>query len=330
MAVDRKGSRLLIANFRPRRPAGEAAAELAPDVKVDDVPAYVMVSCSTAPGTVVPPAAEWTARDAAGAAGVDARGRIEGWHPAARAIVAGHGAGLDVHDPVRLPRAAEESWEPIARDASSATRPTACCRRSAWAPTSRSTTPRCSSTSWTGTAAARPSCSRRIGAYEAQMRELAYPILRMTLDHDKNFGGGGLQRGRRADGASRRRVVTGRLAGKVASRHRHRRRHRPGHRGAVRPRGRPRRRLRPATPGPSQETVDLVRAAGGRMDAVAPVDLSTEDGARALGRRGGRARPAASTSWSTTPRRSGSARSTSCPTPTGRSPSATSSTSCSW
>jgi meso-butanediol dehydrogenase / (S,S)-butanediol dehydrogenase / diacetyl reductase len=33
-------------------------------------------------------------------------------------------------------------------------------------------------------------------------------------------------------------------------------------------------------PGPSQETVALVRAAGGRMDAVAPVDLSTEDGAR--------------------------------------------------
>jgi meso-butanediol dehydrogenase/(S,S)-butanediol dehydrogenase/diacetyl reductase len=32
--------------------------------------------------------------------------------------------------------------------------------------------------------------------------------------------------------------------------------------------------------GPSQETVDLVRAAGGRMDAIAPVDLSTEDGAR--------------------------------------------------
>jgi hypothetical protein len=26
----------------------------------------------------------------------------------------------------------------------------------------------------------------------AQMRETAYPILRMTLDHDKNFGGGGL------------------------------------------------------------------------------------------------------------------------------------------
>jgi meso-butanediol dehydrogenase/(S,S)-butanediol dehydrogenase/diacetyl reductase len=32
--------------------------------------------------------------------------------------------------------------------------------------------------------------------------------------------------------------------------------------------------------GPSRQTVELVRAAGGRMDAIAPVDLSTEDGAR--------------------------------------------------
>jgi NAD(P)-dependent dehydrogenase (short-subunit alcohol dehydrogenase family) len=33
-------------------------------------------------------------------------------------------------------------------------------------------------------------------------------------------------------------------------------------------------------PASSAETVDLVREAGGRMDAVAPVDLATEDGAR--------------------------------------------------
>jgi meso-butanediol dehydrogenase/(S,S)-butanediol dehydrogenase/diacetyl reductase len=32
--------------------------------------------------------------------------------------------------------------------------------------------------------------------------------------------------------------------------------------------------------GPSRETVELVRAAGGQMDAIAPVDLSTEMGAR--------------------------------------------------
>ena len=35
--------------------------------------------------------------------------------------------------------------------------------------------------------------------------------------------------------------------------------------------------LHPAT---SEETVELVRAGGGRMDAIAPVDLATEDGAR--------------------------------------------------
>lgn len=33
-------------------------------------------------------------------------------------------------------------------------------------------------------------------------------------------------------------------------------------------------------PGSSQETVDLVRSAGGRMDAIAPVDLADEEGAR--------------------------------------------------
>src|SRR5580700_9486917 len=33
-------------------------------------------------------------------------------------------------------------------------------------------------------------------------------------------------------------------------------------------------------PETSDETVELVRASGGRMDAVAPVDLASEDGAR--------------------------------------------------
>jgi 2-polyprenyl-6-methoxyphenol hydroxylase-like FAD-dependent oxidoreductase len=33
-----------------------------------------------------------------------------------------------------------------------------------------------------------------IGAYEQDMREVAYPFHRMTLDHDKNFGGGALQK----------------------------------------------------------------------------------------------------------------------------------------
>jgi 2-polyprenyl-6-methoxyphenol hydroxylase-like FAD-dependent oxidoreductase len=41
-----------------------------------------------------------------------------------------------------------------------------------------------------------------IGAYEAQMRETAYPILRMTLDHDKNFGGGALAEAQGGDAAA--------------------------------------------------------------------------------------------------------------------------------
>ena len=47
---------------------------------------YLMVSCSVAPGTVIPPAGEWTGgtpamlRDAMLAA-------IGGWHPALRGIV---------------------------------------------------------------------------------------------------------------------------------------------------------------------------------------------------------------------------------------------------
>src|SRR3984885_7009436 len=36
-------------------------------------------------------------------------------------------------------------------------------------------------------------------------------------------------------------------------------------------------------PAASAETVRLARAAGGRMDAIAPVDLATEDGARRWG-----------------------------------------------
>jgi len=85
IAADRKGSRLLIAVYRPRQRAADAAAAIAPDVTLEPVEDYVMISCSVAPGTVIPPAAEWTAgtpamlRDAMLSA-------IEGWHPAARAL----------------------------------------------------------------------------------------------------------------------------------------------------------------------------------------------------------------------------------------------------
>ena len=33
-----------------------------------------------------------------------------------------------------------------------------------------------------------------IGAYEEDMREYVYPLMRMTMEHDRHFGGGGIER----------------------------------------------------------------------------------------------------------------------------------------
>src|SRR4029077_2848383 len=60
IAADRKGSRLLIAVYRPRQHAQDAAAAIAPDVALEPVEDYVMISCSVPPGTEIPPAAQWT------------------------------------------------------------------------------------------------------------------------------------------------------------------------------------------------------------------------------------------------------------------------------
>jgi 2-polyprenyl-6-methoxyphenol hydroxylase-like FAD-dependent oxidoreductase len=190
MAVDRKGSRLLLANFRPRRRAGEVAAELAPDVKIDDVPAYVMVSCSTEPGVVAPPAGEWTDQTP-----LELRASmlrvLEGWHPAAQAIV----AGLEPDSMFSIPFGylePEESWEPtrvtLVGDAAHGMLPTL------GMGANLSLNDAAMLVEQLGRVGrGEAELEEAIGAYEAQMRELAYPILRMTLDHDKHFGGGGLQ-----------------------------------------------------------------------------------------------------------------------------------------
>jgi len=103
IAADRTGSRLLIAVYRPRERAPDAAAVIAPDVTLEPVEDYVMISCSVPPGTVIPPAAQWTAGTPATLcdAMLDA---IQGWHPAARPGC-GRRPGLQLRDPVRVPRA---------------------------------------------------------------------------------------------------------------------------------------------------------------------------------------------------------------------------------
>jgi 2-polyprenyl-6-methoxyphenol hydroxylase-like FAD-dependent oxidoreductase len=189
MAIDEKGSRLLVASFRPRRAAGEAAAERAPDVHVDDVPPYIMVSGSVSPGTVVPPAAEWTDETALEMRASMLRA-VEGWHPAAHATV----AGIDPASLFAIPFGylePAEPWEPtrvtVVGDAAHGMLPTLGMGANLSLNDAALLVEQLD-------AAGRGEVglTEGIGKYEAQMRETAYPILRMTIDHDKHFGGGAL------------------------------------------------------------------------------------------------------------------------------------------
>ena len=190
IAADRKGSRLLISVYRPRQRAADAAAAIAPDVPLEPVGDYVMISCSVAPGTVIPPAAEWTPetpamlRDAMLSA-------IEGWHPAARALV----AGVDLDSVFVIPFGFLEPappWEPsrvtLAGDAAHAMLPTLGLGANLALRDAARLLDQL-------TAAARGEVDllAAIGTYEQEMRDYVYPFMRMTMDHDRQFGGGALE-----------------------------------------------------------------------------------------------------------------------------------------
>ncbi|WP_062464085.1 FAD-dependent oxidoreductase [Demequina soli] len=189
MIVDRHGSRLLAATYRPRRPADEACAEIAPDVPLEPVEPYIMASCSVPPGTEIPPAEEWTLetaeriRDAMLAA-------IDGWHPATRAII----AAMDVPSMFAVPFGfldPAESWEPsrvtIIGDSAHAMLPTLGMGANVSLNDAAVLVDRLAEVG----RGERP-LEDAIGAYEAEMRATAYPILRMASHHDENFGGGAL------------------------------------------------------------------------------------------------------------------------------------------
>jgi 2-polyprenyl-6-methoxyphenol hydroxylase-like FAD-dependent oxidoreductase len=190
IAADRRGSRLLIAVYRPRQRQEDAAATIAPDVTLEPVGDYVMISCSVPPGTVLPPAAQWTPgtpamlRDAMLAA-------IEGWHPAARALV----AGVDLDSIFVIPFGFLEPappWEPsrvtLVGDAAHAMLPTLGLGANLALRDAAHLLDQLSAAARGGTGLA-----VAIGAYERDMRDYVYPFMRMTMEHDRQFGGGGLQ-----------------------------------------------------------------------------------------------------------------------------------------
>jgi len=190
IAADRRGSRLLIAVYRPRQRADAAAAAIAPDVALEPVDDYVMISCSVAPGTVIPPNGEWTAdtpamlRDAMLAA-------IEGWHPAARALV----GGVDLGSVFVIPFGFLEPpapWEPsrvtLVGDAAHAMLPTLGLGANLAMRDAAHLLDQISSAG-----RGEVDLVTAIGAYEQEMRDYVYPFMRMTMDHDRQFGGGALQ-----------------------------------------------------------------------------------------------------------------------------------------
>ena len=190
IAADRRGSRMLLAAFRPRRPPDRAAAELAPDVPLEPVGDYLMVSCSVAPGTVVPPAGEWTGETPAMLR--DAMlGAIDGWHPALRGIV----RRVEPDSIFVIPFGYLDPappWAPsrvtLIGDAAHAMLPTLGMGANLALRDARLLLEQLTRASRgeTGLVAG-------IGAFEQEMRDYVYPFMRMTMDHDRNFGGGALE-----------------------------------------------------------------------------------------------------------------------------------------
>jgi 2-polyprenyl-6-methoxyphenol hydroxylase-like FAD-dependent oxidoreductase len=188
--ADQAGHRLLLGAFQPRREIAAAPDAIAPDVELEPVGDYMMVSCSVAEGTRVPPNREWTAdtprmlRDSMLRA-------LDGWHPAARAIV----ERLELDSMFSIPFGFIEPpapWEPsrvtLIGDAAHAMLPTLgmganLSLRDAGLLSDR----------LAAVGRGEQELIGAIGAYEADMREVAYPIMRMTMEHDKHFGGGGLE-----------------------------------------------------------------------------------------------------------------------------------------
>jgi 2-polyprenyl-6-methoxyphenol hydroxylase-like FAD-dependent oxidoreductase len=191
IAADRHGSRMLLAAFQPRRPAAQAAAELAPDVTLEPVGDYLMVSCSVAPGTVIPPAGEW-------AAGTPAMLRDSmlratgGWHPALRGIV----GRVELDSIFVIPFGYLDpapAWTPsrvtLIGDAAHAMLPTLGLGANLALRDARQLLehlPRATR--------GETDLATGIGAFEQDMRDYVYPFMRMTMDHDRNFGGGALER----------------------------------------------------------------------------------------------------------------------------------------
>jgi 2-polyprenyl-6-methoxyphenol hydroxylase-like FAD-dependent oxidoreductase len=188
--ADRAGRRLLLGAFQPRQEIASAPKAIASDVTLEPVEDYMMVSCSVVEGTTVPPNREWTAETPAMLRDSMLRA-LDGWHPAARGIV----ERLELESMFSIPFGFLEPPEPwqssrvtLIGDAAHAMLPTLgmganLSLRDAGLLSER----------LAAVGRGEQDLIEAIAGYEADMREVVYPIMRMAMEHDKNFGGGALE-----------------------------------------------------------------------------------------------------------------------------------------
>ena len=86
IAADRRGVTLAMGAMDPRRATDEAADELAPDVTLDPIEPYMMLSGALAPGTPIPAPGEWT-DDTPREMHERMIEAVADWHPALRGLV---------------------------------------------------------------------------------------------------------------------------------------------------------------------------------------------------------------------------------------------------
>jgi 2-polyprenyl-6-methoxyphenol hydroxylase-like FAD-dependent oxidoreductase len=190
IAADDRGVTLAMGAMDPRRAPEEAAAEVTPDVALNPIEPYMMLSGGIVPGTPIPPPAAWDADTPAQmhAHMVEAVGD---WHPALRGLV--ERVALDTLFATHFKRldptpAWPSSNVTVCGDAIHAMLPTfgmggnTSLRDAAILSEQLAVADR-----------GELALAGAIGTYEEAMREYVYPIMEMSADHDR-FGGGGLRR----------------------------------------------------------------------------------------------------------------------------------------
>jgi salicylate hydroxylase len=190
IAADERGVTLAMGAMDPRQPPEEAAAEVTPDLELDPVEPYMMLSGGIVPGTPIPPPGEWTA-DTPVQMHAHMVEAVSDWHPALRGLVERVDLGtlFATHFKRLEPTPAWPSSNvTVVGDAIHAMLPTF--------GMGGNTSLRDAATLAEQLAAVQHgpvALADAIGAYEEAMREYVYPIMEMSADHDR-FGGGGLRR----------------------------------------------------------------------------------------------------------------------------------------